>query len=92
MSEGSTRCGSLYGLFELTTVPSMKAMLDPRIVAESGEGKPYQHCRLHDGDYLSSLGAQHRKAENTLAPRLDERLHEATRLSDGSCAQDRGHR
>ena len=49
----------------------------------AGVRKPRQHRRLHDGDHLARLGAEHREAEDAVAARVDERLHEAARLADG---------
>src|SRR5262249_37591291 len=50
------------------------------------------HRRLHAGHDLARLGADHREAEDAVAARLDEHLHEAGRFSERPHAEDVAHR
>src|SRR5439155_9363428 len=60
-------------------------------VAQTGIRQASQHRRLHRGHDLTRFGAKHREAENAVAVRVDERLHEAAALSDRPRPQHRTH-
>src|SRR5947209_6803508 len=70
--------------------------LSHRWVSENGIAEPRvcktgQHGRLHGGDDLSSAGAEHRKADDAIAVRIDDRFHETAWLPDASGTEDRAH-
>ena len=47
-------------------------------VAKAGVGQARQHRRLHHGDDLAGLGANHRESENAVVTPADKRLHKAS--------------
>ena len=55
-------------------------------------GHARQHRRLHHGHDLPGLRAEHREAQDAVALRVDERLHEAARLGDRPRPQHGAHR
>src|SRR5438105_66360 len=53
--------------------------------------RPANMARVHGGDDLSGAGAEHREADDAIAVRIDDRLHETAWLADGSGTKDRAH-
>src|SRR6516165_2850228 len=67
-----------------------------RRVDENGVSEPpirqvCQHCRLHRGHDLASLGTNHCEAENAIFAPTDKNLHEALCLVRRLCPQNSAH-
>ena len=60
-------------------------------IAQCRVAKSSEHCHLYDGHHFTGLGPDHRKAQNAIAVRFDERLHESAGFVDRSRSQDCGH-